>query len=740
MSDTATASAASSNATGVRAALVDWWRTDGLTWVYLLKALAAAFLALAIAMRLDLPQPRTAMTTVFIVMQPQSGAVLAKSFYRIGGTLVGLVATLVLVALFAQHSELFLGALALWTGICTAGAARNRNFRSYGFLLAGYTAALIGIPAAQQPNGAFISAMTRVSEVTLGVLCAGFVSALVMPQHASEQMRSAVRARFSRFVDYVAAVLARRIEPAHVERTNAQFLAEFVGFEAMRSIAVFEGPETRLRSNRLARLNSEFMTASTRLHALHQLMNRLRAQKATETTEALEPYFVELGTLLQTPGEPVLSAADASRAAQTLQTYKAELPRRVRQTRTVLIETRPDCALLDFDTASELLYRFVDDMHAYTLTYASLATATHERERSPERYEPKTNAVATAIAGVRGALLMAALSAFWIATAWPNGGTLVFVAAATAALASSSPTPTRMATQMSIGTVLAAIVGFVVEFGVYPHIDGLPMLCVALTPPLAFGVFLTTRPKIAGMGAGYCIFFCTLAGPDNVMRYDPSGYADSAFALVLSMLACALAFALIVPPSTPWLRAHFIADLRRQVVLACRAPLARVRGRFESRARDLAFQAHAIEQQTSEAPREALAWLVVVLEFGHAVIDLRGELEALPPDPRYAASMPWRRGISRARGALVTLFERPSARSLDAALAATIDAIAAVQQALITFEPPRDERHRLQRILSHLHFVRTALIDPHSPLAAFAPGAREEVGARASETGASHAS
>jgi uncharacterized membrane protein YccC len=174
----------------LRSTLLDWWRTDGLTWVFVLKALVAAFLALGIALTLDLPQPRTAMTTVFIVMQPQSGAVLAKSFYRIGGTLVGLVATLVLVALFAQHSELFLGALALWTGICTAGAARNRNFRSYGFLLAGYTAALIGIPAAQQPDGAFLAALTRASEVTLGVLCAGFVSAACERADARHRTRT----------------------------------------------------------------------------------------------------------------------------------------------------------------------------------------------------------------------------------------------------------------------------------------------------------------------------------------------------------------------------------------------------------------------------------------------------------------------------------------------------------------------------------------------------------------------
>ncbi|MGN6229671.1 MAG: FUSC family protein [Trinickia sp.] len=717
----------------LQAALADWARTDGLTWIYLVKALAAAFLALGIAMRLDLPQPRTAMTTVFIVMQPQSGAILAKSFYRIGGTLVGLVATLFLIAVFAPQRELFLGALALWTGICTAGAARNRNFRSYGFLLAGYTAALIGIPAAQHPDGAFLSALTRAAEVTLGVLCAGFVGALVFPQHASLQMRSTVRARFSAFVEYVAAALSGQVDRAQIERQNARFLAEIVGFEAMRSIAVFEGPESRGRSGRLARLNSEFMTASTRFHALHQLMNRLRSASATEAVNALEPYFMELAPLLHTPGEPVLTARDAAGSARRLEAFKAALPKRVRDARAMLAE-RPGFPLLDFDTAAELLYRFVDDMHAYALTYASLAASTHERERTPERYEPKTNAVLTFVAGIRGAIVMAALSAFWIASAWPDGATLVLNAAAVCALASSSPRPTRMANQMALGTVLATLVGFIVVFGAYPHIDGFVLLCAVLAPALALGIFMTTRPKLAGYGAGYCIFFCVLAGPDNLVRYDPAGYANTALALVLSMAVCAIAFAVLLPPSTPWLRGHLLADLRRQVVLACKAPIPTVRGRFESRARDLAFQAYALMERDPAEQRDALAWLIAVLEVGHAVIDLRRELAGLPSDARYARTMPWRRGIAQSAKALTALFARPTDARLDAALAANFGAIAATQQALAAFAPPREDRHRLQRILSYLHFVRTALIDPHSPLARYAGGAP------ARHQGADHAS
>ncbi|HYS65790.1 MAG TPA: FUSC family protein [Paraburkholderia sp.] len=702
----------------LHAAAADWARTDGLTWIYLFKALAACFLALGIAMKLDLPQPRTAMTTVFIVMQPQSGMVFAKSFYRICGTLVGLVVMLALIGLFAQQPEMFIVATAIWVGICTAGAARNRNFRSYGFVLAGYTAALIGIPASQHPDGAFLSALTRVAEVVLGIICAGAVSGLVFPQYAGLQMRGTVRARFSAFVEYVSASLAGRNDRAQIEATNARFIADIVGFEAARSVAVFEGPDSRMRGGRLARLNSEFMTASTRFHALHQLMNRLRDANtggAAVAIDALEPYFKEIAPLLAKSGEPVLSAADAAHAAAQLDTYKTELPRRVRATRAEL-ETHPDAPLLDFDTGAELLYRFIDDLHAYAATYASLAVDTHERERWIERYEPKTNAIAAGVSGLRAAIVMMVLGAFWIATAWPSGSTLTLNAAAVCALASSSPDPKRTVFQMAGGTLVASVMGMIAVYGVFPRIDGFPLLCAALTPFLLLGVFMTTRPALAGYGVGYCIFFCFLAGPDNVIHYDPSGFINDALALVLSMLVSSVAFAVLLPPSTPWLRNRLLVDLRRQVTLASRAGLSRVRSRFESGARDLMFQINALAQNEPELKRDTLRWLFSVLEVGNAMIDLRREVAALPADARYAESMPWRVSLRAMRGALTALFDAPRADRFDRALAATADAIAAVQQMLATFTPPREERHRLQRILSQLHFIRTALLDPQSPL------------------------
>jgi uncharacterized membrane protein YccC len=460
------------------------------------------------------------------------------------------------------------------------------------------------------------------------------------------------------------------------------------------------------------------MRASSRFHALHQLMNRLR-DTSPDAVAALEPYYREVVPLLTHDGAPIRMAAEAAQAEAQLLAYRDALPRRIRARRAEL-EQQPGFPLLDFDTASELFYRFITDMHDYTATYASLAETTHERERWIERYEPHTNLTASIVAGVRTAIVMLIGSAFWIATAWPDGSTMVLNLAATCALASASPRPTKMASQMAIGTMFAVLSGFALEFYVYPHIDGFPMLCLGLAPFLVPALWISLKPQYAGYGAGYLIFFCFLAGPDPVPRYDPSAFLNDAVALVLSMLMGAIAFAVLLPPTAPWLKRRLLTDLRHQAVAACTARRPMSRARFDSRTRDLMHQAHLLAADQPEASREALRWMFSVLEIGHAMLDLRGELDALPREPAYDAEQPWRRAIDATRLALADLFRHPHRADFAKSLDDIEQAIALTRDALARLAPPRDQRRQLQRILSQLHFARSALLDRESPLAAFA--------------------
>ena len=720
-------------------AAIAWYQNDRLVWTYIFKMALASLLALGIGMLLDLESPRTAMTTVFIVMQPQSGMILAKSFYRIIGTLIGTTAVVVFVALFAQTPELFLLCTAIWIGLCTAGSAHNRNFRSYGFVLSGYTVALIGIPAVVHPALTFDSVVTRVTELSLGILCAAMVSSLVFPQRSAPNLVRIIRGRFSAFVDLIGGTLAGTVDRKQLEATNARFIGDIIGLEAIRSSAVFEDPDVRLRSGRLMRMNSEFMALSTRVHALHQLMNRLHANHAETVISAIEPYFKEVTPLLtRSGGEPVMSATDAAESAIKLDRFKKELPRRIRQTRATLPEDNAS-ALLDFDTASELLYRVVEELHAYTLTYASLVQRSHEREQWDKSYAPKTSLFTAAIAGTRAAIVLLLLSAFWIASGWPSGDFAALNAAAFCAITSAAPDPARTTRNMSFGVIAAIIAGYFYVFHIYPHLDGFLLLATALLPLLLFAVYLTTRPAWAGFGMGICIFFPFLAVPDNLANFNAATYLNESVALMGSMLVTTIAFMILLPPANAWVVRHMEKKLRKQVVQACSGKLNDLAGRFESGTRDLMHQISALTASQPELKQSALGWMFATLEVGHAIIELRQELDRIRRDTPDLLPVAAYQALTDIRRTIPALFDAPTAQTLAAAMAATNDAITVVHHTIGPYQRPRDERHRLQRTLSYLHFIRTALLDEHSPLHPIRTAADTAAGATSTPEGPSHA-
>ncbi|KAF1048993.1 FUSC family protein [Xylophilus sp.] len=146
------------------------------------KAFAGAVLAMYVASRAGLPRPFWALTTAYVVAHPLAGAVRSKALFRFCGTLVGCTATLLLVPLFANAPELLSMVLALWVAVCLYVSLQDRTPRSYAFMLAGYTAALIGFPTVETPATLFDTAVSRVEEIGLGILCATLVHSLVLPQ------------------------------------------------------------------------------------------------------------------------------------------------------------------------------------------------------------------------------------------------------------------------------------------------------------------------------------------------------------------------------------------------------------------------------------------------------------------------------------------------------------------------------------------------------------------------------
>jgi uncharacterized membrane protein YccC len=371
---------------------------------------------------------------------------------------------------------------------------------------------------------------------------------------------------------------------------------------------------------------------------------------------------------------------------------------------------------LDFDTAAELLYRFADDLHNYAQTHASLLDDHHAREQWKENFRPRANAVAAAVAGLRSSLLILSLSVFWMATAWPSGGTFAMTIGMVSALASSSSNPRRLSLQLTLGATAGACLGIVLTFCALPEIDGFALLCCALAPVVALGAFLLARPQLAGAGLGLLVWFSMTSMPANQTLFDPHRVLNEYLASVLSMALATAAAAVLLPPNRPWLWRRLERDLRMCVVHAVSGRMKGLVSGFESGTRDLLNQAYLYSAGRPDVQRQLLRWMFLVQEVGHAVIELRLEQARLPALSCYAESMPWRSAIRAMGRALVRLFIQPSEANRQRALAAVEQAIDNVR---ITAEPcaPQFEASPLRRLQSYLHFIRTSLLDPQTPLA-----------------------
>src|ERR1700733_12974457 len=146
-----------------------------------LRLWTAVCLALFVAFWLELDNPSWAGASAAIVCQLQLGASLRKGWFRMIGTVIGATMIVVLTACFPQDRIAFLVLLAFWCGLCAFATTVLRNYASYSAALAGFTAAIIAADNLGATGGAgsdvFLLAVTRASEICIGIACAGIVLA-----------------------------------------------------------------------------------------------------------------------------------------------------------------------------------------------------------------------------------------------------------------------------------------------------------------------------------------------------------------------------------------------------------------------------------------------------------------------------------------------------------------------------------------------------------------------------------
>lgn len=694
------ASAAPAPRPSWRAQVREALRGEGAAWLFVFKVLLSMYLACGIAMRMGFSSPSTAMITVIVVMNRQSGMVLAKAFYRTLGTIVGSIVAVAIAALFPQQPLLFLLALSLWVGLCAGGALMFRNFRSYGFVLSGYTVAIIALPAVNAPTAVFTLATARLTEVLLGLLVSAVVFDVVFPVRLRNSLRTASNGLMSAFLDFVRDGTRGALPRAQMEQAHLRFVRESMSLEDLRASVVFEDPEARVRSRRMRLLNQRFMAASTRFQSLHHLINRLlRGDQDDIVAGALMQLYRPLGDAL---AERV--AGDHADVTQRLDQVLDAQPARAAGLRTALPAARLD----DFDTGVSLLRRFTAELRDMTHTAAALQQpglrGKLHRASEKVRFRYATDPAAVAVTVARSFLVSLLLGLAWIHSGWSSGaGALANVIAFTAILAAGA-NPAAAAVQITKGFSLGVLMAVVCFTLVLPRLDSFPMLVLGTAPFLMVAVYLSTRPPLFGLSLGTCLGFMVTLGLGLSPSQDVASLLNNGVAFLLGAILAMLAFQLI--PSvvgTQWQRRRLLTELRRQVTLAARAPLDGLAPRFESVSRDLFLQVITYTQPGSQESRTLLAWALAVHETGRTLIELRHDSldAAVPADIE--------REIDAAVAAIARLYEHLGAADHDAA-SRHLDA--ALSLTAIDGAVPA----RLQPVREHLHLLRSALRDADSVL------------------------
>jgi uncharacterized membrane protein YccC len=487
----------------------------GLTFA--VKTFAAALLALYIAFWAGLDDPRWSFLTVFIVSQPDSGPVLAKGFYRILGTIAGLLVSIALVFGLAQYGELFVAALAVWVCFCNFAARAVRNFASYGFQLAGYTVAIVGIPAALAPAGAYPLVVARFTEILLGIICAALVSRLILVRELSPKLVELVRALARRADSFATSLLAPDADRERVSAERTEFTQAYLDVQAMQHSTYFESAEARVLDQPLGRLTQAAVELCTVAEAAasHRAGSLPRPEKNTSlgngTAHTNEP---------STGDSPVVSALVRAADERDLGLARARLR----------------ACVAAFDRGEELLEPNI-------------------------AYRPWSDPVPAVLIGIRSALAVAITSAFWFATAWPDGPIAVIVAAVVCSLLASLEQPDKISMALAATVLVAAVPVFATQFYLMPLAVDFPSMAVALAPLMLTCGFIMAQPRIGPLGLLSAVYFVFASNISNVMTYDAAAFLNSSLAVLAGIAVAVVLFATFFPETPAYAGRRFLRQL-----------------------------------------------------------------------------------------------------------------------------------------------------------------------------------
>ena len=438
------------------------------------------------------------MTTVYLTSQPLSGALRAKAVYRVIGTLIGGAAMIAIVPNLVDAPELTTLAIILWVALCVFVSLLDRTPRSYMFVLSGYTAALIGFPSVLAPGTVFDTAVSRVEEITLGVVCAAIVHSLIFPKSAFSAFADKLKSAMANARRWLADGLVRQATPqAEMERRRTA--ADITELYLLGTSLRFDTSPHRPDIGLIRAFDRKIVALLPLLSAVEDRLTVLRRLGPLDTklSQAVAGVHDWLG--LKPPG-------DRRRAAELKEACVAATPAVGPQSSWAdLVTVNLTVRLIELIESWQACLDFADYLADPTQTPSAdiRAAAAHIGPKSMH-----TDPGIALLSALAAAVAMGLCAFLWIATAWPEGGVAVAFTAVACTLFASLDDPTPTIRDFVVLLAVCIPIVIVYQFFVLPAIGGFALLCAVLAFTLIPAGLLLAIPAYAPIGLALGIAFC----------------------------------------------------------------------------------------------------------------------------------------------------------------------------------------------------------------------------------------
>lgn len=514
--------------------------------LYGLRMMGSVTLAMWVAFWLELEHAYWAPLTAAIVCQPTIGASLRKGQFRIIGTLTGAFMIVVLTGLMPQSRIALLGGLTAWAMLAGVGATLLRNSAAYAASLAGYTAVIVFADAVgSAPQDTFVLAITRATEISIGVLSAGLVLAATDTGDARRRlMRS-----FGEIVAGIAAGLAQTVSISadDLRERRRLLIGKLAALDPLIDEALGETADLRYHSHALTAGVEGILRALSAWRSIADHADAVHARVGAAGPIALPDELGAIGRL-DWSGDP------AGARRHCVASARRALARPAASVSARLVADRSAEALLGLSRAANAMA---------LLGTPREAIDDHRRSRV---YVP--DVLPVIVNGARVGLAVTAAAAFWIELAWPGGqGALTFAAVVTILFAPQADKAVGIVRQFGLGVAFAAILGGIAEFAILPDQQSFVALNLVIGAVMIPAAAMAAGTWNKFFFTAITFIFLALLAPANRQTYDLAGYINQAGSIVVGIVSALLAFRLIPPPSgalrTRRLLALTLRDTRR---------------------------------------------------------------------------------------------------------------------------------------------------------------------------------